>query len=336
MMLRLKTWYVNFIDKDKRNIPEKFFYGFLCLASYIYGFGVAIRNFLYDKNIIPSYYCKAKVIGIGNLSWSGSGKTPLSIWLCEKLSPRFRVAILRRGYGEDENKMILEKKIDVFSLPDRYKLAKKLESSFDLFILDDGFGFRRLKRDVNIVIRGAREFRKKHRLIPAYFFREPLNSLKRADIVLLNYKNEIDDPLKIKKSIENNFSQLKVYFSRYRFKRFCDLEGNLVDFVILSQRNLASFCAIGYPQGFFRILDELNLKVVRQMQYPDHYQLSETEFTALQDELLKNNIKDLIITHKDKYHLPSVEFKLNIIIMEVELQIEDEDSFIQDISKRLS
>ncbi len=335
-MYRLKIWYVNFIEKDKRNIPEKIFYFFLYLFSYVYGFGVAVRNFFYDKNIIPAYSSSAKVISVGNLSWSGSGKTPLSIWLYEKFSSRFKAAILRRGYGEDENKMILEKTADAFFLPDRYKLAKRLESSYDLFILDDGFGFRRLKRDVNIVIRGAREFRKKHRLIPAYFFREPLSSLNRADIVLLNYKDELDDPVRIKKAIERDFNRLAVYFSRYRFKRFCDLDNNEVSVSALGDRKLACLCAIGYPEGFFRGLDALNLKVARKIQYPDHYQLSEAEFLALQSDLLKNGIKDLVITHKDKYHLPSVEFKLNIFIMEVELQIEDEDGFIQEISKKLA
>jgi len=335
MMVELKKWYVDFIEKDKKNIFENIFYSFLYILSYIYGALVGLRNFLYDKNIIPSYSCDAKVISIGNLSWAGSGKTPLSIWLYERLFSKYKVAILRRGYGNDENKMLLEATANVFSLPDRYKLVKKLESSFDIFILDDGFQFRRLKKTINIVIRGAREFKKKHRLIPVYFFREPLTSLNRADILILNYKNEIEEPLKIKKSILDNFPHLAVYFCQYRFRRFLDLENNEFDASQLRQRKLACFCAIGYPQGFFNLLKNLDLEVGRQIIYPDHYELSVREFNFLQDDLLKNGIKDLVITHKDKYHLPLAICKLNIFIMEVELVIEEEEAFLQEIAKRL-
>ena len=334
-MVKLKSWYINFIEKDRHNILEKVFYCFLCLLSYVYGGVVWLRNFFYNKGIIPSYSSKAKVISVGNLSWSGSGKTPLSIWLYENLAAKYRVAILRRGYGDDENKMILERTADVFCQTDRYSLAKKLESSFNLFILDDGFQFRRLKRDINIVVRGSREFRGKHRLIPAYFFREPLSSLARADILLLNYKDEINEPVKLKKSIESDFPYLKVYFSSYKLKRFIDLEGNEFEIDSFRSKKIACFCAIGYPQGFINGLKALGLDLERQIIYPDHYTLSKEEFRALEEDLLGKGIKELVITYKDRYHLPEVSSRLSIFIMEVELQIEQEEEFLSEIIKKL-
>ena len=335
MKINLRKWYVDFIEKDRRNVWESIFYCFLLILSVIYGFAVGLRNLFYDKKIIPSYKVKAKVLSIGNLSWAGSGKTPLSIWLYENLASQFNTAILRRGYGDDENKMLLDTTANVFSLPDRYKLAKSLESSFDVFILDDGFQFRRLKRDVNIVIRAGREFKKKYRLIPAYFFREPLSSLGRADIVLLNYKDEIEQPSELKKSILDEFPNLEVYFCQYKFKYFLDLDNNEFDAGVLRGRKLACFCAIGYPKGFIAGLKKLDLDIVREIIYPDHYELSQEEFMSLQDDLLQKGIKDLIITSKDRYHLPVVKFKLNIFIMEVGLKIEDQDSFLQEVVKRL-
>ena len=147
----------------------------------LYGAIVFFRNLLYDKKIFSSFPSKAKVISVGNLSWSGTGKTPLSIWLYKKLSSKFKVAVLRRPYAQDEEKMLQEKVKNVFSCPNRQKIAKEKESLFDIFILDDGFGHRKLKRDIDIVIMGAREFKRKHDLIPANFFREPLKALRRAD-----------------------------------------------------------------------------------------------------------------------------------------------------------
>ena len=335
MFTKLEQWYLSFLEKDKRNFFESVFYFSLYLLSFIYGIVVFLRNFFYNQKIIPSYSLKAKIISVGNLSWSGSGKTPLSIWLYEKFSSRFRVAILRRGYGSDEDSLLKERVENAFSLPDRYKLAKELEPSFDIFILDDGFQYRRLKKNVNIVIMGAREFRKKYRLIPAYFFREPLTALKRADIVILNHIEEIKDPSKIKDAILKAAPNLRVYFSRYKFRRFSDLDGNELSQDFFKNRKIAALAGIGYPQGFFNKLREVNLEISHQITYPDHHQLSESEFSNIQESLLQADIKDLVITHKDKYHLPSKKTKLNISVMEIDIEIEDEDNLMEEINKEL-
>lgn len=338
MVMKLKKWYVNFLEQDKRNFWGTFFYYFLYFLSFIYGSVVGIRNFFYDKKIIPSYSCQAKVISVGNLSWSGSGKTSLCNLLYLKFSLRNKVAILRRGYGRDEEKLLKEQCENVFSLPDRLRLAKKNETLFDIFILDDGFSYRRLKRDVDIVVMGAREFKANYRLIPAYFFREPLRALRRADIVVLNYADEIEEPLKVKASILKIAPYLKVYFSRYKIKNFSDLKGNRFDINLLKGKKIAALTAIGYPQGFFNKLKELDLEIASKIVYPDHYELSEDEFKNLQDSLQAVGISDLIITSKDKYHLPfkNKKVKFNIIVMEVEIEIEDVDRFIKEIEAKLA
>src|SRR3989338_6438579 len=186
-MLKLKQRYIDFLEKQSRNFPESIFYYFLYLVSGIYWLVVALRNFFYDGNFFSSYRAQARVISVGNLSWAGSGKTSLVIWLKNIFSGQLRTAVLRRGYGRDEGKLLSDAGCKVFSSPDRLHLAKELEPNFELFILDDAFQYRRLQRTVDIVVMGARDFRHKPRLIPAYIFREPLTSLKRADIVVVNY-----------------------------------------------------------------------------------------------------------------------------------------------------
>jgi tetraacyldisaccharide 4'-kinase len=330
-MLKIKKWYINFIEKKEKSLGGSFFYYFLCFLSYVYGGIIVLRNFFYDKNIFRQYALDATVISIGNLSWAGSGKTSLSLWLYERLSPTNRLAILRRGYGDDEHKLLAEVSSNVFSSPDRYQIAKECESLFDVFILDDGFQYRRLKRDINILIMGAREFRKKYQLIPAYFFREPFSAIKRADIVLLNYVDEINDPSEIKKNILKIAPHLKIYFSRYRVRGFSDLKGNKYAINFLKGKKVAALSAIGYPEGFFDKLKELNLEVSEQITYPDHYELPEKEFMRIERRLLSAGIKDLIITRKDKYHLPAVNSNINIFIMDVNIEIENEDDFLDVI-----
>ncbi len=333
---KLNQWYLDFLEKDRKNVVESLFYFLLCFFSRIYGAGVFLRNFLYQRKIIPGFISQAKVISIGNLSWSGSGKTSLSIWLYEHLSSKYKTAVLRRGYGDDEGKLLKERVNDVFSAPSRSKLTKELERTFNLFILDDGFQHRSLCRDIDIVIMGSRDFRRKHRLIPAYFFREPLSALRRADILLLNYKEEIKDEEALRETIRMIAPGLGIYFSQYKSKGFLDLAGNKFAVDFLKGRRLGAAAAIGYPQGFFNKLAELDLNLVRKIVYPDHYELSITEFRNLEDSLISKGINDLVITHKDKYHFPSLESRLNIFILEVELEIEDELRFLTEIKDRLA
>jgi tetraacyldisaccharide-1-P 4'-kinase len=68
-------------------------------ASKLYGVGVSLRTRLYANGLLKQKHLKAAVVSIGNLSVGGTGKTPLVIWLAEKLLEQGqRVAILTRGY----------------------------------------------------------------------------------------------------------------------------------------------------------------------------------------------------------------------------------------------
>jgi tetraacyldisaccharide 4'-kinase len=335
-MIKLKKWYLKIIEKDKRNVGEHIFYCLLIILSYIYGFIVMIRNFLYDAGIKKCFISSKKVISIGNLSWAGSGKTTLAIYLYEKLFKNHKTAILRRGYGTDEGLLLKEKTDNVFSSPNRVNMVKKLSDDFDVFILDDGFQHRALGRNTDIVVMGAREFRNKYRLIPAYIFREPLRSLKRAQVLLINYKDKLPDYHKIKDDILDKFKHLKVYFATYTLDKFVDSNNNELSLTSLKEKKLAAFTATGYPKGFFDKLGSLNLDITRQIVYPDHYQLNTREFDSLANDLIEEGIRDLIITAKDKYHLPQNQTKLNVYVMEISIKIDNEDEFLNDIEKCLA
>ncbi|MCP4652678.1 MAG: tetraacyldisaccharide 4'-kinase [Candidatus Omnitrophica bacterium] len=331
--MRLRQKYIIFIESDK-DAPWKIALDFfLQLLSLIYGLIVSVRNFLYDKSILPAKKCSKPVICVGNLSWGGTGKTSLSLFLWDELSKKFNTAILRRGYGIDEEKILKEKNQNTFSGKNRAKLAMSLAEKFDLFILDDGFGHRQLRRDLDIVIMGAREFECKYRLIPASYFRERLDSLKRADIVILSYKSELISPHNTKEKLQKRFPHLKIFFADYKVVGIIDLKNQMVDKKILDNRKVAALTAIGYPKGFFNKLNETGIKVAKKITYPDHYQFSKNEFLTLQDKLIKEGISNLIISAKDRYHFPENEIKLNIFILQVELALDNAATFIESVNK---
>src|SRR5260370_20938691 len=67
--------------------------------SVLYGAAVRVRAWLYAQGWLKQKRLKGAVISVGNLTVGGTGKTPMVIWLAERvLAEGKRVAILSRGY----------------------------------------------------------------------------------------------------------------------------------------------------------------------------------------------------------------------------------------------
>src|SRR5207248_3079723 len=59
---------------------------------------IALRNAYYNRWALPRWL-DVPVVSVGNITVGGTGKTPMVIWLCERLLERGRKpAVLSRGY----------------------------------------------------------------------------------------------------------------------------------------------------------------------------------------------------------------------------------------------
>lgn len=160
------------------------------------------------------------VISVGNLSWGGSGKTPMTAAVAEHLrrSGR-RVAILSRGYGSkgagvrivsrgdgpmmgpllagDEPVLLAGQLpgVSVIVCADRALAGRhaleRLDQPPDVFLLDDGFSHLRLVRDLDILLFPADDPFAGGRLPPGGRLREPLAACSRAHAaVLTSYRGD--------------------------------------------------------------------------------------------------------------------------------------------------
>ena len=66
--------------------------------GWLYGAGASLRNTAFDRGWLKSTGFDVPVVGVGNLSVGGSGKTPLVDYLVGLLAER-KPAVLSRGYG---------------------------------------------------------------------------------------------------------------------------------------------------------------------------------------------------------------------------------------------
>jgi len=128
------------------------------------------------------------VVSVGNLAVGGTGKTPLTAWMAERLlDSGARPAVVVGGAGRDEA-MLLARRLPVLPVVvdrDRVSGAERARAAgADVVILDDGFQHRRLERDLDVVLLAA-EDELPGALLPCGPYREPAAALVRANVVLV-------------------------------------------------------------------------------------------------------------------------------------------------------
>jgi tetraacyldisaccharide 4'-kinase len=99
--------------------------------------------------------------------------------------------IVLRGYGGDETLVHerLNPGVPVVVAPDRVRgIREAIALGVDVVILDDAFQHRRASRDFDIVLVDADSWFGSPRLLPAGPWREPLESARRASLVIITRK----------------------------------------------------------------------------------------------------------------------------------------------------
>jgi len=232
------------------------------------------------------------VVCVGNIYLGGTGKTPLALEVVQMLIKlNKKTAIIKKFYRkhEDEFKLIESKGIKLFKNLSRYKaINKAIDNKFDCVVLDDGFQDFSINKDLNILCFSEKQLIGNGMTLPSGPLRESISSLKRCQIVVINGNRNIDFENKIK-SVSKNIS---IYYSKY-------LPNNINDF---KNKDLLAFAGIGNPENFFDLLENNNLKIMKKISFPDHYNYSLKELNKLINFALKNNL-NLITTEKDFFRI---------------------------------
>ena len=342
-----------FIVGDKNTPGRGLLYSILKFAATCYTAIVSVRNWLYDKSIIKAKRAEAPVICVGNITTGGTGKTPLVAWLCNMLAKKgFRCAVLTRGYKAgrdafaDEPAMLAKAapEVKVIVNPNRVAGAAKATEKFDanVLIMDDGFGHRRLARNLDIIAIDATEPFGYNRLLPAGLLREPVKSVRRADAVIITRFNQ-SLPEHIAE-IENRIKLIKpdMLFARAIHKPIAIrlMKGAELSFEQLKEKKVFAFCGIGNPDAFYSTLAELKLNVVASKTYSDHHDYTEDDVAQICEEARYLEADIILSTQKDwvKTTLLSLEkFDIPFAYLIVKLEfVAGQDTITGMIEKMLS
>ena len=261
---------------------------------------------------------KIPIVCIGNIYVGGTGKTPLSILVSKELSKiGKKPVIIRKYYKEhmDEHSMIKENFNHLILNSDRTGAIQEAQNkNFDTAILDDGFQDYKIKKDLSIICFNS-NFEGNDFVIPAGPLRENLNSIKNAQIIVINgYKN-----LKFEKKILEINNNIDIYYSKYK----------AINYAKFSQKELLVITGIGNPENFLELLNSHKLKIAKKYIFPDHYTFSKEELNNFKSEAKKNGYQ-IICTEKDyhrikKYSIDEIDF------LRVELVLEKKETLIKKI-----
>ncbi|MFC1508179.1 tetraacyldisaccharide 4'-kinase [Candidatus Omnitrophota bacterium] len=311
--------------------------------SFLYYLAILLRGFFYSRGILKRHSLGAKVISVGNITWGGTGKTPAVLFIAERLMKEgHNPAILIRGYGKDEQVLLSRlapQRVPVIVGKDRVKSGREAIARhlIDTILLDDGFQYRRLKRDLDIVCIDATNPFGNRCLIPAGSMREGLASLKRADIFLFTKTDLVKGQNKVKKlevvlkKINPDALIVKSIHSPSYFYKLSNEQ--LVDIETLRNKNIALLSAIGNPRSFEKTILNMGLRSKKHFIFRDHHQYKDKELKKIEGYCAKNNIAVVITTEKDAVKLQNTRYRVRYMALRIELKItQNEQRFFDRLS----
>lgn len=280
-----------------------------CLVS-------AVRRLLFRIGLLRVVDLDVPVIVVGNISVGGTGKTPLVIWLAEKMQQLgFKPGIVTRGYGGNSRQwprevapdtqasevgdeaLLLRRRTGcpVYAGPDRSTVAQRLlaDHPCDLIISDDGMQHYALGRDLEIaVIDGARRFGN-GLCLPAGPLRERRGRLAETDLVLINGAG--------------NGDQHRMRLSAAEAVAL-DGRGESRALDAFISGPVHAVAGIGHPERFFNMLEEAGLTLHRHP-FPDHHAFSADDLQAFEDQTVlmteKDAVKCELFAHPGHWYVPT-------------------------------
>ncbi|NOY61878.1 MAG: tetraacyldisaccharide 4'-kinase [Gammaproteobacteria bacterium] len=265
----------------------------------LFGLLAALRRYGYSKGYLAVKRFALPVIVVGNISVGGTGKTPLVIWLVERLRQAgYRPAVVSRGYGGEphmqpravnaqssaqsvgDEPLLIARRCGcpVVVCTDRALAVEHLlaQGNCNVVVADDGLQHYRLGRDIEIaVIDGERRFGN-GLLLPAGPLREPQRRLKSVDLIVVNGQSA--EPGECAMQLE----------ARALFSLTDQPQRPLADYKGCTVHAVAG---IGNPHRFFDDLRRHGLTVIEHP-FPDHY-----AYTA--GELCFDDALPVLMTEKD-------------------------------------
>lgn len=308
--------------------------------SLLFRMVTGMRNFLYDKGIIPSEEFGIPVICIGNITVGGTGKTPHAEYIISLLGREFRTALLSRGYmrktsgfryvtpssgaadSGDEALQISRKFPGTIVAvdSDRIKGIKTILRDYpdtDVIILDDGFQHRRLRPGLSILLTDYSRLMTRDSLLPYGRLREQASQRKRAGTIIVT-KTPADISESERIAISNELrtaKDQKIFFSTISYgtlQPVFEEYAHPMDLPAEKERNERAavvLTGIASPGPLINYLGKYFAEI-RHLRFPDHHSFTRRDLEKISKafESVSLSSKIIITTEKDAVRLREISY----------------------------
>ncbi len=273
----------------------------------------ALRRQLFTLGVKQQVTLPVPVIVVGNISVGGNGKTPLVVYLAQRLRQAgYHPGVLSRGYGGkganypvavDANSVanvvgdepvLMQKHINcplvVDPIRPRGALALIEQHKCDLIICDDGLQHYPLARDLELVVMDGQRRCGNNLLLPAGPLREGQWRLDQVDFVVVNggqiKANEFAMALEAGKLINVKYANKSLS-------------------LLQVHEPVSALAGIGNPQRFFSLLEKKQITLKQRLSFVDHHDFIQQDIPAgmvIMTE--KDAVKCGQIAHDNCWYLP--------------------------------
>jgi tetraacyldisaccharide 4'-kinase len=309
----------------------------------LYRLGWKIRERPFSSGKAKTFHPGVPVVCVGSLCAGGSGKTPLTVLVAQRLAARGkRVAVISRGYGNagsaepqiirpgtargdrlrlissqagDEPAMIARALPDIAVVvcPDRSAAAETAveDCGAEVLVLDDGFGHRRLERDLDILVFSGGQIMGQAHTFPAGFFREPAQAASRAGAFavtgsLLNSYDRPGNPPTLPDWAEGKplIRMERRVRGVVRLDRWLEHGAHECDDAnqVLRGKHVIAFCALANPGAFRDQIAGCGPESLAACAWADHHRYSGGDQGRLREQAAREGAL-LVTTEKDAVKL---------------------------------
>lgn len=174
----------------------------------------------------------------------------------------------------------------------------------DLLILDDGFQHLSIHRDLDVLLIDSTNPFGNRYIFPAGALREPMEAIKRADIIILTKVSPLSFPLSdIEVEVRRYNNKAPIFLASHQPAGFVDMAGVIHPVGALNGKRVLIFSGIANPASFYETVRGIGCIIVKEIVYPDHHLYKERDLVKIEQQSHSNGVEAIVTTEKDAVKL---------------------------------
>ena len=295
------------------------------IAYFLWPISITLQllNSLKKTTISKKKFNNIKTIGIGNIYIGGTGKTSLSLKVFEILEKKkLKTCFIKKDYIDQKDEQeILRKKGKLFKSNKRViALQNAINEKYEVAIFDDGLQDQTINYDLSFMCFNNLNWIGNGLTIPSGPLRENLNNIQNYSDIFIN--GNLENLENIKNEILKINSNANIYVGRYTPQNLDKLD---------IKESYLVFSGIGNHKTFLSMLRINNFNIIKDIEFPDHYNYSKNDIDKIITISKDLNCK-ILTTEKDFIRLKNYMTD-KIQFISSKLEILNEEKFLEKLSK---